>query len=129
MNAEVLEKKVELSCSSCYDRVEYSFVGRCSKCGGLLDPAYDQKGVIRENEVDPLRRYFDFLPISRIPAEINWQIGNSPLHYSRRLGPFKGIEYLYIKDETTHPTGTTKRPYGADRRCANVFVGNPRIRS
>jgi threonine synthase len=108
MSAEVLEKKVELSCSCCHNRVAYSFAGRCPQCGGLLDSVYDQKGVIREGEVDPLRRYFDFLPIPRIPAEINWQIGNSPLHYSRRLGPFKGIEYLYIKDETTHPTGTTK---------------------
>jgi threonine synthase len=108
MTAEILEKNVELSCSLCCHREEYSFAGRCSRCGGLLDPVYDQQGVIRANETDPLRRYFDFLPIPRIPVEINWQIGNSPCHYSRRLGALKGIEYLYIKDETTHPTGTTK---------------------
>jgi threonine synthase len=108
MSAKVLEKKVELSCSCCLNRVAYSFAGRCPQCGGLLDPVYDEKGVIREGEADPLRRYFDFLPIPCIPPEINWQTGNTPLHHSRRLGPFKGIEYLYIKDETTHPTGTTK---------------------
>jgi threonine synthase len=108
MSAEVLEKKVELSCSFCDKRVEYSFAGRCPECGGLLDPVYSSRAMIRDDEEDPLRRYFDFLPISRIPPEINWEIGNSPCHYSRGLGAFKGIEYLYIKDETPHPTGTTK---------------------
>jgi len=108
MATQALEKNVELLCSSCGNRVEFSFAGRCARCGGMLNPVYDKKGVIRDNEIDPLRRYFDFLPIPKIPIEINWQIGNSPCHYSRRLGAFKGIEHLYIKDETTHPTGTTK---------------------
>lgn len=108
MDSSVFTKQVRFACDCCLNEQSYGFVGRCSVCNGLLDPVYSTSAVVRAGEEDPLRRYFDLLPIESIPREVDWHIGNTPCHYMSGVGASQKIGQFYLKDESKHPTGTTK---------------------
>jgi threonine synthase len=114
---ERLNKHFALRCSSCNKVYDPDIHGRCIDCTGLLDPQYGPDAQVRETEVNPLRRYFDLLPISALPAAASWIVGNTPCYHSRQLGKLKHLDRFYIKDESDHVTHTTK-----DRMAILVII-------
>lgn len=95
-------------CQTCSRVYKSGFHPLC-ECGGMVDMEYDLSRVhIRDGERNPLLRFFDLIPI-REEANIRWLgEGNTPTVHAERLGRSFGLNKLYLKDETTNPTRTTK---------------------
>ncbi|MDR1804237.1 MAG: threonine synthase [Treponema sp.] len=97
----------------------------CTKCGGILEIAYDYNYI--KTQIDcgkfaagndfSMWRYLDFLPIeegSRLgPLRVGW----SPLYKADTLGLALGLENLYVKDDGINPTSSLK-----DRASAIAVV-------
>lgn len=101
-------KQVTLACKHC--RVDYgrSFVARCPRCLGPTDAFYDLAHVELVDDPNPVRRYFDLLPIESEATAIWLGDGNTPCIHATELGRAIGLPQLFLKDETKNPTGTTK---------------------
>ena len=82
----------------------------------MIDVEYDLDSVgLRESD-DALVRYFDLLPIESGEHLVSYGHGPTPCHHAERLGREVGLPWLYIKDESVLPTGSTK-----DRMAAVVL--------
>ena len=63
--------------------------------------------VSLRDSTDPYERFFDLLPVhdrSLLPAGKSY----TPLQHAWRLGAEIGLQNLYLKNETVHPSGSTK---------------------
>lgn len=92
------------SCRACFGG---EYVAVCPHCGGLVDICYAFDEVVLHPSSNPYERFFDLLPVadpSRLPADA----GFTPNRHAVRLGGELGMSRLYLKDESGHPTGTTK---------------------
>ncbi len=61
---------------------------------------------IRDSD-NPYERYFDVIPVldkELLPKGASM----TPTVHAKKLGELLGLPNLYLKDETAHPTGTTK---------------------
>ncbi len=85
----------------------------CSECGGVLHVIYDIESV-REHisrrrlaaRVPGLWKYFEVLPVMDKSHIVSLGEGGTFLHRCDRLSQQSDVAELYLKDETTNPTGS-----------------------
>lgn len=96
-------------CLRCQSDVGEGYFPRCPSCDGAVEVFYAKAPRIRDAETHPLHRYREFLPIVD-PSAATWiaRTEPSPCIHAQTLGDAIGHKHVYIKNETTHPTGTTK---------------------
>lgn len=83
------------------------FVPFCPDCGEMTDVNYELESVELRDSSNPYERFVDLLPV-RDPGLLPNDAGFTPTLHARRLGKKLGMPWLYLKDETGLPTGTTK---------------------
>jgi len=94
-------------CIACAETQTADFAGFiCPSCGGNLDIRYDY-ATIRKNFV-PGFDYAPFLPVSKLDAPFPLRVGRTPLTAAPRLAAPLGLRNLYLKDETSNPSASTK---------------------
>jgi threonine synthase len=94
-------------CTGCRASLDRDYLPLCPRCGRAADVEYDLGAVRLIESENPYERFADLLPVadrSLLPADASV---TSTIH-AERLGVEVGLERLYLKDETTLPTGTTK---------------------
>ena len=79
-------------------------------------------------------KFSEFLPTINPAHRLSIGEGNTPLIKSRRIGPSAGIDNLYLKLESTNPTGSYKDRFAAvaiskmmaanQSRCIGTSSGN-----
>ena len=109
--------KFVIQCIRCGKTFTEGFVPRCTSCKGATDVSFLQPQRIRDGESNPMRRYFDFMPVLDLDNAI-W-LGApepTPCIHAKNLGDVIGHPKVYLKDETKHPTRTTK-----DRMASGVL--------
>jgi threonine synthase len=100
--------RFELRCLRC-EASATGFATRCPRCGGAFEPRFRRTPRIRDAEASPLRRYFEFLPLEDLDAAV-WTGAPepTPCRRARALEAAMGHAPILLKDETVHPTRTTK---------------------
>lgn len=94
-------------CQSCGAEFLRGFHPMCG-CGGMVDMRYDLSQARVRSHPNPLLRFFDLLPL-RDEDNVCWLgEGNTPTRHAQELGKRLGLTRLYLKDETSNPTLTTK---------------------
>lgn len=104
---------VELKCTGCGSVFPVDEPYRfCPRCRGVLLVSYDYDAVSsdlsrKEVQVRPpgIWRYFELLPINEVEHVVSLGEGGTELRKCTRLAQKLGIRNLYVKDETTNPTG------------------------
>ncbi|MEM7163874.1 MAG: pyridoxal-phosphate dependent enzyme [Planctomycetota bacterium] len=92
-------------CDSVHDGA--GFKTACPACSGLIDVEYDLASATLHDSPNPYHRFFDLLPVSdRDLLATNSRY--TPCVRAESLGSAIGLPWLYLKDETVQPTGTTK---------------------
>ncbi len=101
-------------CSECnheHDPELYS--SRCMNCGGVLRAEYNLERVKEDLRKKDFKRrepgvwrYHEILPISDKVNIISLGEGGTYLHKCYGLAEKLGLDNLYLKDETTNPTGS-----------------------
>jgi threonine synthase len=74
----------------------------------MIDIEYDPEKAVLYDSANPLERFFDLLPIEDPDILLRQQMSYTPCLHAKRLGNLLGMPWLYLKDETVLPTGTTK---------------------
>ena len=103
-----------LLCPKCGEKYETKGASlACARCGETLTVSYDYEAVKRtidiktiDNRQDGVWRYFELLPISKGMQMVSLGEGGTYLHRCDRLAESVGIRKLFIKNETTNPTGS-----------------------
>ncbi len=102
-------------CFACAEVQTIDFAGSlCPRCGGNLDITYDYAAAAEAiGETFPdngpgLFRYRALLPLNPSSEPFPLRIGGTPLYPARRLGERAGLQNLYLKDETGHPSASLK---------------------
>jgi threonine synthase len=103
-------------CIRCGTVYPHGFTPRCKACTGLVEVYHDLAGARIHDDDDPLRRYFDLLPIKDADHLLSLGEGNTPCVHAGALGARLGLDRVYLKVEAPNPTGTTK-----DRMAAVVL--------
>jgi len=94
-------------CIACTETLTANFAGFvCPVCGGNLDITYDYAAIREEIEQD--FHFEPLLPVSRPDAPFPLRIGGTHLLRASRLGEAEGLHNLYLKDETSNPSASTK---------------------
>ncbi len=103
-----------LKCTHCGK--EYSpqaYLPTCPGCGGVLNATYSPDRLKEhvskaelERRVPGVWKYFEFLPLHSKSSMISLGEGGTFLHKCERLAEAVGLRNLYIKDETSNPTGS-----------------------
>lgn len=94
-------------CTGCGARFENVFAPFCPHCNGMTDVEYDLDAVTFVKSSNPYSRFGDLLPVATPDLLPSSAAFTSTVH-AVRLGEKIGMSSLYLKDETTLPTGTTK---------------------
>jgi threonine synthase len=103
-----------LECSRCRAATDASRLhGSCESCGGVLLARYGLEAASRTLTREAVRdrpptlwRYAEVLPGSDDPLTLGE--GMTPLHEATFLGRALGLERVFVKDESTNPTGSFK---------------------
>ncbi|MBK6316740.1 MAG: pyridoxal-phosphate dependent enzyme [Blastocatellia bacterium] len=111
-----MRKRVFHVCSGCGATFPHAFTTFCDRCGAMIDVEYDLDRVVLHDSEDALVRYFDLLPLESDGHLVSYGGGPTPCRHAERLGGELGLPWLFIKDETVLPTGSTK-----DRMAAVVL--------
>lgn len=74
----------------------------------MVDVRYDTERVRLINSPNPFERFSQLLPILEPDRLLPKKSVYSPVVHSQALGKALRLPKLYFKDETVHPTGTTK---------------------
>ena len=94
-------------CIACSETQTAEFAGFvCPSCGNNLEITYDY-AAIRKDLVQDFD-YAPFLPVSKLDTPFPLQVGRTPLLAAPRLGKSLGLRNLYLKDETSNPSASTK---------------------
>lgn len=99
--------KFELKCARCNLLQTKAYSPFCQHCGSLTEAYYDIENVRLRDSDNPYERYFDLIPVldkDLLPKDASM----TPTVHATKLGDLLGLRHLYLKDETAHPTGTTK---------------------
>lgn len=107
---------VELFCSDCGKIYPADQVNTfCTDCQAPLLSRYDLAAVRRHVERDEIRRrrrgmwrWHELLPVQDSENCVTLGEGDTSLLYLRNLGRQLGLTNLFIKDESSNPTGTFK---------------------
>lgn len=85
----------------------------CPRCGGSLGVDYDYESIQHHLSLEKLRarspgvwKYHELLPLSKSLNVISLGEGGTYLHRAKRVGEKIGLKRLWLKDETTNPTGS-----------------------
>jgi threonine synthase len=100
------QKQYELECARCKVRMPGRFDTVCA-CGGMLETIFDLSRARLVDSPNPFVRFADLLPVrdrSIYPRETR----TTPTIHAKRLGALVGLPWLYLKNESVHPTGSTK---------------------
>lgn len=93
-------------CVACGREYPTGFHPFCA-CGGMVDVEYSLEKVELADSPNPYVRFAGLLPVTtlhdRLPAATY-----TPMVHATRLGNELGMSSLYLKNETTLPTRTTK---------------------
>ncbi|MEI6970893.1 MAG: pyridoxal-phosphate dependent enzyme [bacterium] len=100
-------KKVIHRCVGCGREHPHDFAAFCD-CGHFIDIEYDLAHATIRDSADPYIRYFDLLPLEDMKNLLPAEHGVTPCLHARELGKKLGLQWLFVKDETVLPTGTTK---------------------
>ncbi len=98
---------MRLACVSCGKIFPTGFHPFCDACGALVDVVYDLDHVQLADSHNPYQRFRDLLPVQdaeQMPADATY----TPCRHAAKLGAALELPYLYLKNETVLPTGTTK---------------------
>ncbi|MHA2163460.1 MAG: pyridoxal-phosphate dependent enzyme, partial [Candidatus Thorarchaeota archaeon] len=103
-----------MKCSQCDQGSAYAFnMNLCPKCGGVLFIHYDLEKVKDHLSVRKIRnrrpgvwKYSELLPDIEERRRVSLGEGGTYLHKCERLAEEIGLNELYLKDETTNPTGS-----------------------
>ncbi len=94
-------------CIACAETQAVDFGGFvCPSCGGNLEVTYDYAAIRKEIGQDFC--YAPLLPVTELDAPFPLRIGGTPLTAAPRLGQPLGLHNLYLKDETSNPSASTK---------------------
>jgi threonine synthase len=74
----------------------------------MTDVEYDLRKVALAESANPYERFRDLLPVEDGATMLPGSARYTPCVHARRLGARLGLPWLYLKDETVLPTGTTK---------------------
>ena len=105
-----------LECSACVPirtRNAHGLPGVCDVCGSPYLVRYDvlptpeAKSLLRRQRWT-MWRYGPWLPLAEGEHPVTLGEGGTPLLPARRLGARHGFEQLWVKDESTNPTGSFK---------------------
>ena len=105
-----------LECSGCQTRYEFNHVQTfCTLCQSPLLARYDQDAARAHMDRDEIRgrargmwRWAELLPVTDPSCIVTLGEGDAPLLPLPRLGASLGLERLYVKDESSNPTGSFK---------------------
>jgi len=106
------KSEADIRCSGCGERaLRISPMGTCVRCGGILLAKYDLdrlRELPRENLFSGagVWRYSRLLPVSTKEYPVTLGEGGTTLLRSERLGEILGMGKLFLKNETTNPTGS-----------------------
>ncbi len=102
-------------CAKCGKTYENSDVPPNDGCGGRIDIEIDiesLKDVVDKttlaNREPGLWKYFEFLPLTRRENIVTLGEGGTALLQSKRLAERMNLKHLFLKDETTNPSGSFK---------------------
>jgi threonine synthase len=98
---------VQHRCVACGLDYPTGFHPFCASCGGMVDVEYDLERVELPDSPNPYVRFAGLLPITGLHHRLP-QATYTPIVHAMRLGHELGMAALYLKDETTLPTRTTK---------------------
>ena len=94
-------------CIACSETQTADFAGFvCPSCGNNLEITYDYAAIRKDFAQD--FDYAPFLPVSRLDTPFPLKVGRTPLTAAPRLGASLGLRNLYLKDETSNPSASTK---------------------
>lgn len=101
-------------CTRCRKQIPYDFGGKaCPECGSFLEIVYDLPAVRRNmtksslEKRDPgIWRYAELLPVVAPSTVVSLGEGGTFLHKCDRLAKRFNLRSLFLKDETTNPTGS-----------------------
>jgi threonine synthase len=105
-----------LECSACVPvrtRDAEGFPGVCDVCGSPYLVRYDalpppeSKSLLRRQRWT-MWRYDSWLPLAEGEHPVTLGEGGTPLLRAHRVGARHGFEQLWVKDESTNPTGSFK---------------------
>lgn len=103
----VINTKFELRCAKCNQLQSEAYSPFCQRCGSLTEAYFDIEHARLRDSDNPYERYFDLVPVldkDLLPKDATM----TPTVHAKQLGELLGLPHLYLKDETAHPTGTTK---------------------
>lgn len=109
MAAEIMYK-----CTRCGEIFKgEEFLQLCPKCKGILNISYDYEAIqqhltpkILQERSLGIWKYAELLPLASRANIVSLGEGGTFLHKCERLGRELGLTNLYIKNETTNPTGS-----------------------
>lgn len=73
----------------------------------MSEVEYDLESARLSDAANPYERFFDLLPVAD-PSLLPEQATFTPTVHAQHLGDELGLPWLFLKDETQLPTGTTK---------------------
>lgn len=106
---------MHIQCMDCGTHAAWGTLGRCTVCGGILQPVYDDaavgqlKGIQAGRGID---RYRALMPLKSTALPYLGE-GDTPLIHARRLGAELGVANLHLKNEGLNPSGAFKDRAGA----------------
>src|SRR6058998_1200815 len=114
-----------IACPKCHAKFGKSqLLGLCT-CGSPLLAQYDLKAARASFSRDSLKgrtptlwRYAEMLPVQNPENIVSLGEGFTPLVHAKRLGRELGLKNLFIKEESSNPTGSFK----ARGLCAAVSM-------
>ena len=94
-------------CTGCGVDYPTGFHLFCPACGSMVDVEYDLAAAKLRASDNPYVRFADLLPVTALRDRLPATTYTSLIH-ATRLGRGLGLSSLYLKDETTLPTHSTK---------------------
>ena len=116
MKTKTLSFIIELECSGCGEKFSIDEIHTfCPDCQSPLLTKYDLDAVRRNVDRDELRqrpkgmwRWHELLPVQKLENQISLGEGDTPLLRLPRVGASLGLSNLFVKDESSNPTGSFK---------------------
>jgi threonine synthase len=98
---------VQHLCIDCGARYPAGFHPFCDTCGGMVDVEYELAKVELLDSPNPYVRFCQLLPLAQRHEHLP-EATYTPMVHATRLGREIGMTSLYLKNETSQPTRSTK---------------------